>query len=160
MNRKFHPLTSFFVGALIFAGCAYTGYRATVRLVYRYRQSAWFSVLGKQEAREFRAASAVLFFYQPWGLSSARTVSSLQRDAEKIAMARRIAPEEVRPILDLRLAKDYVALSRLEQQTGRPEAVGHKQLAADLLHSLGWRDVSDPAMAALADRELRSSRKK
>jgi hypothetical protein len=82
------------------------------------------------------------------------TPASLQRNVAILKEIRGKSPQEMWPILDLRLAKDYAMMARLEQSENNPAAGGHQQSAKTLLGSLGWRDVSDGAVAALADREF------
>jgi hypothetical protein len=154
---KLPLLTSFFGGILLFAGCAYGGYQVAVRTVYHQRQSKWFTSLGTQEADRLRRTSQTAFAYSISVLLLQNSLSSVQNNVSSLGKIRATAPEELWPIFDLRLALDYTMMARLEEQANNAAAaLGHKRLAADLLRSLGWRDVSDNSLAAIADKQFRS----
>jgi hypothetical protein len=141
---------------IIFAGCIYLGYLSTILVVSRYKQSTWFNSLGTQEAAHLRQQSLTLFAFRMSSIVQ-NTSPSVQNNVSSLAEIRSKAPQELWPILDLRLATDYAMMARLEQQAGNSgAAAGHQQSAKDLLRSLGWRDVSDEAVTDLADRQLRS----
>jgi len=146
-----------YVALLIFVGSVYFGYLAAVRIVYQYKQSAWFSSLAKQDARQLREISQTLLGFELSTLLVQSTSSALQNNINSLGKIRSRAPRELWPILDLRLAKDYAMMARLEQQRGDPQAATtHQQSAEALLRSLGWQDVSDEAVTDMADRELHS----
>ncbi len=154
---KLPLVTSFFGGVLLFAGCAYGGYQVAVRTVYHQRQSKWFRSLGTQEADRLRRMGQTAFAYSISVLLIQNSPSSLQNNVSSLGKIRASAPEELWPILDLRLAMDYVMMARLEDQgDNTPVSLGHKRLAADLLRSLGWQDVADNSLTAIADRQFRS----
>jgi len=46
---------------IIFAGCEYPGCFIAVTTFYQYKQSAWFSYLGKQDSEQFHKTSQALF---------------------------------------------------------------------------------------------------
>jgi hypothetical protein len=154
---KFPLLTSFFGGIVVFAGCAYGGYQVAVRTVYHERQSTWFKSLGTQEADRLRKAGQTAFAYSVSVLLIQNSLSSLRGNVSSLGRIRAIAPQELWPILDLRLAMDYAMMARLEEQGNNTSAaLGHKRRAADLLRSLGWQDVSDDSLTAIAERQFRS----
>jgi len=154
---KLPLLTSFCGAILIFAGCAYCGYRAAVRIVYPRQQSGWFSLLDRREADRLRQLGESAFAYNYSVLSIQNTPSSLQTNINKLAAIRKHAPEEMLPVIYLRLAKDYAMLARLEEQSGNAAAgADYRHRAGDLLRSLGWQDISDELLTVLADRQLQS----
>jgi len=154
---KLPLLRSFCGGILIFAGCAYCGYRAAIRIVYPRQQSGWFSSLDRREASHLRQLGESASAYNYSVLSISNTPSSLQKSVSNLNEIRQNAPEELWPIVDLRLAKNYAMMARLEQQTDSSVAAAdHKQRAGDLLRSVGWQDISDEQLMALADRQLQS----
>lgn len=154
-------LTSFFGSILIFAVCAYAAYRGSVRLAYRHERGMLFRSLGKEEAQQLRKTAETFFAIQFFSTPDQNAEKSLQNHLESLARVRRGAPEELSPILDLQLARDYAVMALLEDQGGNLAVAGqHRQSAAAILKSLGWQDVSDNAMTALADSELRSRLKR
>ena len=89
------------------------------------------------------------------------TEASLQRNVDGLAEIRGKAPQELWPVLDLRLARDYAAMAQVEGRANNSvAATNHRRHAADLLRSLGWNDVSDDAVAALGDKDLRRRMKR
>ncbi|MGA8151772.1 MAG: hypothetical protein WB952_12540 [Terriglobales bacterium] len=154
---KLPLVTSFFGGLVIFAGCAYGSYRLAIRVVYPRQQSGWFSLLDRREADRLRQLGESAFAYNYSVLSIQNTPSSLQINISNLAAIRKHAPEEMLPIIDLRLAKDYGMLARLEEQSGNAAAAAdYRHRAGDLLRSLGWQDISDELLTVLADRQLQS----
>ncbi len=154
---KLPLLTSFCGGILIFAGCAYCGYRAAVRIVYQRQQSGWFSSLDRRDADRLRQFGESALAYNLSVLLIQNTPSSLQKNVNNLGRIRQNAPEELWPVVDLRLAEDYAMMARLEQQADSAVAsADHKERAEDLLRSLGWQDVSDEQLMALADWQLQS----
>jgi hypothetical protein len=137
-------------------GCGYLGYFGTLRLAYLYKQSTWFSYLEKQDAARLRGTTQALMGFELSNMSIQNSPASLQNNVSNLTKIRSRAPPEVWPILDLRLAKDYAMMARLEQQAGsQMQAAGHQQSAKMLLGSLGWQNVSDDALNDLADKQLR-----
>lgn len=150
-----------YVALLICVGCGYLGYSGAVRIVYQYQQSTWFSSLEKQDAEQLREIGQTTLGLAFSSLSTQNTPSSIQNNLSSLAKIRNNAPQELWPILDLRLAKDYAMMARLEQQGDNPRAATeHQESARDLLRSLGWQDVSDNAVADLADKQLGSRLKR
>jgi hypothetical protein len=130
------------------------------RIVYQYKQSTWFASLGKQDADQLRETGQATLAIELSSMLIQNTPSSIQNNVDTVAKIREKAPRELWPVLNLRLAKDYVMEARLEQQAGdRKTANEHLESARALLRSLGWRDISDNALADLADAQLRSSSK-
>ncbi len=141
----------------ISVGCGYLGYLAGVRIVYQYKQSTWFGSLGGQDADQLRETGQATLALEFSSMLIQNTPSSIQNNVNSLAKIRGKAPQELWPILDLRLAKDYAMEASLEQQAGNQWAANeHLESAKTLLRSLGWRDVSDNALTDLADAQLRS----
>jgi hypothetical protein len=83
------------------------------------------------------------------------TPSDLQKAAEYLGKIRISNRPELRPVLDLQIATDYLEMARLEQDAGNASmADRHRQMAEGILHSLGWQDVSSEAVAKLTRRQL------
>jgi hypothetical protein len=141
---------------LMFAGLLYLEYKSTVRIVYRHRQSGWFSFLGQSDAAELRQTVQTALAFNFSSLTIQNTSASLQENVNSLAKIRSEAPRGLWGILDLRLAKDYAMMAQLEQANNPVLAASYRQLAKTLLSSLGWREVSDAAMAELADKQLSS----
>jgi hypothetical protein len=149
-----------YLAILIGVGCGYVGYFTATGIVYQYKRSTWFSSLDKQNAEQLRAIGQTAFAISVSNLTIQNTLSSIQRNVSNLVRIRGKAPQELWPILDLRLAKDYAMMARLEQ-AGNPQlAAEHQQSAEALLRSLGWNDVSDNAVTSLADEQLRSRLKR
>jgi hypothetical protein len=151
---KFPLVTSFCGGVVIFAGCAYLGGRAAEIVTYRWRKPLTFEAVRKQNDGQLRddllALQAVTF-------SQVRedTPPDLQKAADYLATIRSSKRPEVRPVLDLQIATDYVEMARLEQETGNAATADrHRHMAEGILHSLGWQNVSGEAMAELTRRHL------
>jgi len=150
-------ITGFCGGLLIVAGCTYIGYRGTAAIVYRQKQSTWFNSLEKHDADRLRQTGQMALAYSLSALSIQNTTLSLDKSIQTLVKIRSTAPQELWPVLDLRMAKDYATLGRLEEQAGDPAgAAGHRQRAADLLRSIGWQTVSNEVLVRLADKELGS----
>jgi hypothetical protein len=148
-----------YVAFVVCVGCGYLGFLGAARIVYQYNQSTWFSSLGKQDAEQLRETgqATLAFSFSNLNLLVQNTPSSIQNSVNSLAKIRCKAPQELWPILDLRLAKDYAMMACLEQQAGNQKAANqHLESAKALLRSLGWRDVSDNALTDLADAQLRS----
>jgi len=142
---------------LIFLGCGYLGYFGAVRIAYRHKQSTWFSSLEKQDAERLRQNSQTLLALGLSNLLIQNTPSALQNNLRSLAQIRSTARQELWPIIDLRFAEDYAMMARLEQRADNLEAAAaHQEAAKDLLRSLGWPDISDKAVADLADGQLRT----
>jgi hypothetical protein len=150
-----------YIAVVICLGCGYLGYFAAVRIVYQYKQSTWFSSLEKQDADQLRSTGQATLAFALSSMLIQDTPSSIQSNVSSLAEIRSKAPQELWPILDLRLAKDYAMMARLEQRAGNPRASAeHRQSAEVLLRALGWQDVSDSALTDLADGQLRSRLKR
>jgi hypothetical protein len=150
-----------YLALLVCLGFGYLGRLCATRLVYQYKQSTWFSSLGRQDAEQLRRTGQTALAISVSSLMIQNTTSSIQHNVNNLAKIRGKAPQELGPILDLRLAKDYAMLVRLEQQAGNQSAAaGHQQSAQALLRSLGWKDVSENDVANLADLQLRSRLKR
>jgi hypothetical protein len=106
-----------YVAFAVCVGCGYLGFLGATRLVYQYKQSTWFSSLGKQDAEQLRKTGqmTLAFSLSNLNLSIQNTPSSIQGNVNSLAEIRSKAPQELWPILDLRLAKDYAMMAWLEQ---------------------------------------------
>jgi hypothetical protein len=145
-----------YVALIISVGCGYLGYLAAGRIVYRYERSTGFGSLEKQDAERLRDTGQATLALEFSSMLIKNTPSSIENNVNSLATIRREAPQELWPILDLRLAKDYAMEARLEQQAGNQEAANeHRESTKTLLRSLGWRDTSDDALTNLADAQLR-----
>lgn len=142
--------------ALVAIACGYLGYLGTLRIAYLYKQATWFSSLGKQDGARLRGTAQALMEFELINTSIQNTSASLRNNISSLTKIRSRAQHEVWPILDLRLAKDYAMMARLERQRDSTQAAAHQQLAKKLLLSLGWQDVSDDGLSDLVDRQLRS----
>ena len=81
---------------------------------------------------------------------------SLRKNVENLQALRSQATQDVWPIIDLGIATDNVVMARLEERTNHAaESTAHRQAAASLLRSLGWKDVSDSTLDDLADKRLK-----
>jgi hypothetical protein len=150
-----------YIALLICIVCGYLAYFDAARIVYQYKQSTWFSTLEKQEAERLRETTRTTLALSLSTMFIQNTASSIQNNVSRLAKIRKQAPQDLRPVLDLRLAKDYAMMARLEQRADNPTAAAeHQQAAKVLLVSLGWQDVSDSTVAGLADGQLRSRLKR
>lgn len=83
------------------------------------------------------------------------TPSDLQKAADYLETIRSSKRLELRPVLDLQIATDYVEMARLEQEAGNATmADRHRQIAVETLHSLGWQDISGETMGKLTRWQL------
>jgi hypothetical protein len=150
-----------YLAVLVCLGFGYLAYLSTTRIVYQYKQSHWFSSLGKQDAEQLRSTSRTTHALTLSSLTIQNTTSSVQNNVNYLTKIRGATSQELWPILDLRVAKDYAILARLEQQAGNPRAaVEHQQSAQALLRSLGWKDTSENDVTKLADLQLHSRLKR
>jgi len=146
---KLPLLTGFCGGLVIFAGCAYLGDRAAEVITYRWKKPTSFESLRKQNDTQLRDDLLTLQAVQH---SQVRedTPSDLQKAADYLGTLRSSKRPELKQILDLQIAADYVEMARLEQEVGDATMAGrHRQMAEGILHSIGWRDVSGETMAKL-----------
>ena len=151
---KFPLVTSFCGGLVIFAGCAYLGGRASEIATYRWRKPATFEAVGKQDDGQLRVDLLTL---QAVTFSQVRedTPSDLQKAVDYLGTIRDGKRLELRQVLDLQIATDYVEMARLEQEAGDAAAADRlRQLAVGILHSLGWQDISGETMAKLTRGQL------
>ncbi len=147
-------LTGFCGGLVIFVGCAYLGGYGAEIVTYRWQKPISFKSLQKQGDGQLRADLLTL---QALGFSkfSEDTPSALQKNADYLGTIRSSKRPELRPVLDLQIATDYVEMARLEREAGDATmADRHRQMAESLLHSLGWQDVSSETLARLTHRQL------
>jgi hypothetical protein len=150
-----------YLALLVCLGFAYLGYLSATRIGYYYKHSTWFRSLGNQAAGQLRATTNTTLGIEFSNLAIQNTPLSIQYNLDILAKIRSQAPQELWPIVDLRVAKDYAMLARLEEQSGNlTVAAEHLGSAQALLRSLGWKDVSDDAVTKLADQQLRSRLKR
>jgi hypothetical protein len=146
---KFPLLTGFCGGLVIFAGSAYLGGRTAEIVTYRLREPTLFKSLREQNSGQLRDDLLTL---RSLGFSkmSEDTPLALQKNADYLEAIRNRNRPELRSVLDLQIATNYVEMARLEQDAGDPiMADRHRQKAENILRSLGWRDVSGATVAAL-----------
>ncbi len=151
---KLPLLTGFCGGLVIFAGCAYLGHRATEVITYRWKKPMSFESLKTQNAAQLRDDLLTL---QAVKYSQVRedAPSDLQKAADYLGTIRSSKPPELRPVLDLQIATDYIEIARLERGAGNPVGADrHRQIAEGILHSLGWQDISDETTAKLTRWQL------
>ncbi len=151
---KFPLVTSFCGGLVIFAGCAYLGGRAAEVVTYRWRKPLTFEAVRKQNDGQLRDDLLTLQAVQ---FSQVRedTPSDLQKAADYLGTIRSSKRPELRPVLDLQIAIDYVEIARLERDAGNATAADrHQHTAEGILRSLGRQDVSAEAMAKLTRWQL------
>jgi hypothetical protein len=150
-----------YVAMVICVACGYLGYLVAAGFVYQYKQSTWFSSLGKLEGEQLRETGQTTLALSLSGMSIQNTLPSIQDNVGSLAEIRSKAPQELWPVIDLRLAKDYAMMGRLEQLAGNLAAAAeHRQSAKVLLRSLRWQDVSESAVTDLAEGQLRSRLKR
>jgi len=83
--------------------------------------------------------------------------TALPREVQDLIRVRRQAAQELWPMIDLRLAKDYAVMTSLDKQGGNLTLEAeHRKSATDLLRSLGWQDVSEGVIVAVGDEEVHS----
>jgi hypothetical protein len=146
---KFPLVTSFCGGLVILAACTYLGHRGAEAVTYRWRKPRSFVSLRKQNDQQLRSDLLTL---QALGFStfSEDTPSALQKNADYFGTIRVSQRPELRSVLDLQIATDYVEMARLERDAGNAAAADHhRQMAEGILHSLGWQDVSSETLAKL-----------
>jgi hypothetical protein len=151
---KFPLLTGFCGGLIIFAGCAYIGHRTAEIVTYRWKKPMSFTSLKNPDSKQLRNELLTL---QAVKFSQVRedTPSDLLKAANYLVAVRNDRGAELRPLIDLQIATDYIEMSRLEQNAGEATLAGrHQQIAADILRSLGWQDVSPETTAKLARLQL------
>jgi hypothetical protein len=148
------PLVTSFCGVLvIFAACAYLGGRAAEIITYRWRKPMTFEAVTRQNDTQLRDDLLTL-----QGITFSQVGKDappdLQKAADYLGTIRSSKRPELRPVLDLQIATDYVEMARLEQEAGSTTmADRHRQMAEGILHSLGWQDVSSETVAKLTRRQ-------
>lgn len=153
-NVKFPLVTGFCGGLVIFAVCAYLGDRAAEVVTYRWRKPMTFEAVRSQNDGQLRDDLLTL---QAVGFSkfTEDAPSPLQRNADYFGTIRGSKRPEIRPVLDLQIATDYVGMARLYEGAGNAAvAVRHRQMAGSIVRSLGWQDVSSETLAKLTHGQL------
>ncbi|MBV9437247.1 MAG: hypothetical protein JOZ44_14410 [Acidobacteria bacterium] len=154
---KQSAVSTFFVATVLFTSLACGSYVAALRLSSRYQRSHLFSTFGVEEGQRLRRVTQILLAFETSRLTTKNSVDSLERNVVYVGELRDQAPEEVKPILELRLAIDHAVLSKLfEQANNRVDAATHKDRAQSLFRSLGWKDVSPQVLDELAQKQLQS----
>ena len=120
---------------------------------YQYEQSRWVSSFNQEQGkllldlRVTRLASG----------AARSTPDSLEREISRLETLRRRAPQDVQPILALRIASDRALLTRLYRDAGNAAAAAAQSGAASsLLRGLGWKDVSEVTLSEVAERRLQN----
>ena len=143
-------LSTVFAGLLAFVLGGSLSYFVAARLTVLYAGPS-FSELGHAEGHKLSRITQSLYGLELSRLLTQSTPVSLQRSVGCLRHIRAGAPPEVAHAIDLQLATDYSALALLEQQNNDPTAAGsHRQIAASLLQSIGWKDTSARALDNLA----------
>ncbi len=151
---KWPLVTGFCGGLLIFGGCAYLGDRAAEIVTFRSRKPMTFESVKKQNNGQLRSELQTL---QAVAFSqfSEDTPLELQKSADYLESIRSTKQPELQSVLDLQIATYYVEMARLERDAGDVAAADHhRRMAEDILHSLGWQDVSAETMAKLTRWQL------
>lgn len=123
-------------------------------VTYRWRKPMSFEALKKQNDEPLRDDLLTL---QAVGFSkvSEDAPSALQKSADYLGTIRTSKRPELRPVLDLQTASDYVEMARLEREAGNTTTADrHQQMAEGILRSLGWQDVSNEKLAKLTHGQL------
>ncbi len=151
---KFPLLTSFCGGLVIFTGCAYLGNRGAEIVTYRWRKPMTFEGVRKQNNGQLRDDLLTLQAVK-WSQVREDAPSDLQKAADYLGTIRSTKRPELKPVLDLQIATDYVEIARLERDAGNATTADrHRQEAERILRSLGRHDVSGEAMAKLTRWQL------
>jgi copper homeostasis protein CutC len=150
------PILSTFCGAVLACAlCGYVGYIVAARITFRHEQAIAFDALGSDGPR-FKELVQTLQTVAVSKILTQNNRESLRENVEDLQALRSQATQDVWPIIDLGIATDYVVMARLEERTNNTaESSVHRQAAASLLRSLGWKDVSDPTLDDLADKRLK-----
>ena len=139
--------------ALLFVSHFFLGTFVAAWGSYQYEQSHWFSSLREQgklllDLRVTRLASRA---------QERSTPDSLERDISRLQTVRRRAPQDVQPILALRIASDRALLARLYSNAGNAAAAAaQSEAASSHLRELGWKDTSEATLNELAERRLQN----
>jgi len=144
-----------YLAVFVCVGFGAVGYLSATRIVYLHKRATWFPALEAQAAEELRRKAETTYAISVSSLVLQNTPSSIQDNVNYLSKLRSRAPQELWPVLDLRLAKDYAMMARLEEQSGS-SAAQNQQTAQALLRSLGWTDVSEGAVTKLGDEQLQS----
>ena len=119
---------------------------------YQYQQSRWISAVTQEQGK-------VLLDLRLTRLSAParNTPDSLQHEISRLETLRRRAPQDVQPILALRIASDRALVAQLHRNAGAAAAAAAQSDAASaLLRELGWKDTSQATLSELAERRLQS----
>jgi hypothetical protein len=149
-------LSTFCGGVLAFALCGYVCYVLAGRITFRHEQAIAFDALGS-DGRQFRELMQTLQTFAAYKILTQNNRESLRKNIENLQALRSKATQDVWPIIDLGIATDYAVMARLEERMSHAaESTVHRQAAATLLRSLGWKDVSDQLLNDLADERLKT----
>jgi|HubBroStandDraft_6_1064221.scaffolds.fasta_scaffold271785_2 hypothetical protein len=151
---KFPLVTGFCGGLVIFVGCACLGGLTAETITFRWRKPTTFEAVRSQNGGQLRDDLLTL---QAVTFSQVRedAPSDLQKAADYLGTLRHGKRPELSAAIDLQIAADYVEMARLEREAGNATmADRHRQIAVDILHSLGWQDISNETMAKLTRRQL------
>jgi hypothetical protein len=151
---KYPLLTGFCGGLVIFAGCTYLGYRGSQIATYRMLKPMSFRSLNQRGEERLRSDLLALQAAE-FSQFAKDAPPDLQKAAERLEGIRGNQSADAQSVLDMHIAACYVEAARLERESGNSSAASHHQQAAeDILHSLGWKDTSNEAMADLTRGKL------
>lgn len=153
------PLVTTFCSALVIASaCLYTGERAGELATYRWRKPLTFESLRKSDwqLRSDLLILQAVAFSQIRLQSKKNTSHELQQEANYLSS---IDNTPLKPVVDLQIASCYLEIARSDRSSGDATADHNRHTAEGILHSLGWNDVSDHAVSALAGQTLRKAAK-
>lgn len=153
---KWPLLTGFCGGLVIYAGCAYFGYRGAETVAYRWHRPMSFWSLENKNNEQLREdllkLQAVSFSH-----FTNDTPSDLQKATDYLGTVRGGEQSEIAAVVDAQIATYDVEMARLEQAAGNAiSADRHWKRAQDILVSLGWQDVSRETLARLTHAQLLS----
>jgi len=151
---KYPLITGFCGGLLIFVGCACLGHRTAAAITYRALRPLAFGSLNKPNHATLRADLLALQAVEHSQFVK-DAPAELQKTADYLDGISSTKPPEIRPVLDLQIARCYAEIARLERDAGNAASADrHLQRARDLLNSLGWQDVSSEAVEGLTRGQL------
>lgn len=151
---KWPLLTGFCGGLVIFAGCAYFGYRGAETVAYRWHRPMSFKSLENKNHEQLREDLLTLQAVS-FSQFTDDTPPDLQKAMDYLGTMRGGEHSEMAAVVDAQIATYDVEMARLEQAAGNTTlADRHWRKAQDILVSLGWQDVSRGTLARLTHAQL------
>ena len=146
---RLQPLARCLHIALLFVSHFFLGTIVAAWGTYQYEQSHWFSSFNQERSK-------LLLDLRVTQLASKglvqTTPESLQRDLLRLETIRRRAPQDVGPVIDLRIAADRALLARLyRDRKNASDSEVQAEAARALLRESGWKDTSDATLSELAE---------